>query len=66
MPSAAQTAFGKAFSIGVPMPNIPEMGQVWTPMNNAINLAVQGHATAQTALNAALQQIKAGIAKANQ
>ncbi len=64
--SPAQVAFSKAFSIGVPMPNIPEMSQVWTPMNNAITLAVQGHATPQTALNAALQQIKAGIAKANQ
>jgi arabinogalactan oligomer / maltooligosaccharide transport system substrate-binding protein len=64
--SPAQVAFSKAFSIGVPMPNIPEMNSVWTPMNNAITLAVQGHATPQTALNAALQQIKAGIAKANQ
>jgi len=62
-PSAAQVAFSKAFSVGVPMPNIPAMAQVWTPMNNAINLVVQGHAGPATALNAALQQIKAGIAK---
>lgn len=65
-PSAAQAAFSKAFSIGVPMPNIPEMSQVWTPMNNAINLAVQGRATPQTALASALQQIRAGIAKQHQ
>lgn len=64
-PSPAQAAFSKAFSIGVPMPNIPEMSQVWTPMNNAINLAVQGRAQPQTALAAALQQIRAGIAKQN-
>jgi maltose-binding protein MalE len=63
MPSAAQVSFSKAFSVGVPMPNIPEMSQVWTPMNNAINLAVQGHASPQVALTGAVQQIKAGIAK---
>ncbi|HEY8283390.1 MAG TPA: extracellular solute-binding protein [Chloroflexota bacterium] len=62
-PNAVQAAFSKAFSVGVPMPNIPAMSQVWTPMNNAINLAIQGHASPATALNAALQQIKAGIAK---
>jgi arabinogalactan oligomer/maltooligosaccharide transport system substrate-binding protein len=61
--SPQQVGFAKAFSIGVPMPNIPEMSQVWTPMNNAINLAVQGRAAPQTALTAAVQQIKAGIAK---
>jgi len=63
MPNSVQTACARAFSVGVPMPNIPEMSTVWTPMNNAINLAVQGHASVQTALNAAVQQIKAGIAK---
>ncbi len=62
-PDPVQSAFSKAFSIGVPMPNIPEMAQVWTPMNNAINLTVQGRAQPQAALAAALQQIRAGIAK---
>lgn len=62
-PNPVQAAFSKAFSVGVPMPNIPEMSQVWTPMNNAINLVVQGHASPATALNGALRQIKAGIAK---
>src|SRR6185437_9501610 len=62
-PNPVQAAFSRAFSVGVPMPNIPEMSQVWTPMNNAINLVVQGHASPATALNGALRQIKAGIAK---
>jgi arabinogalactan oligomer/maltooligosaccharide transport system substrate-binding protein len=64
--SPLQIGFAKAFSNGTAMPNVPEMSQVWTPMNNAINLVVQGHASTQTALSAALQQIKAGIAKQHQ
>jgi len=33
--------FAKIFPLGVPMPNIPEMGKVWAPWNNAIQLAIQ-------------------------
>jgi len=33
--------FSKVFPLGTPMPNIPEMGKVWGPWGNAINLAVQ-------------------------
>jgi arabinogalactan oligomer/maltooligosaccharide transport system substrate-binding protein len=61
--SPIQIAAAKAFSIGVPMPNIPEMSTVWTPINNAITLAVQGKASPQTALTSAVAQIRAAIAK---
>ncbi len=33
--------FSQVFPRGVPMPNIPEMGKVWGPWGNAINLAIQ-------------------------
>jgi arabinogalactan oligomer / maltooligosaccharide transport system substrate-binding protein len=63
--SPLQAAATKAFSVGVPMPNIPEFSNVWTPIQTAINQVVQGHASAATAAPAAVQQIKAAIAKAN-
>ncbi|TBH21168.1 maltose ABC transporter substrate-binding protein [Thermus thermamylovorans] len=33
--------FSRVFAQGAPMPNIPEMGKVWGPWSNAINLAIQ-------------------------
>lgn len=33
--------FSAAIAVGSPMPNIPEMGKVWGPWGNSINLAVQ-------------------------
>ncbi|WP_337845711.1 maltose ABC transporter substrate-binding protein [Thermus sp.] len=33
--------FAQVFPLGTPMPNIPEMGKVWGPWGNAINLAIQ-------------------------
>ena len=35
------TGFGKAISAGTPMPNVPEMGQVWAPWGSAVALGVQ-------------------------
>ena len=64
--SALQQAAAKQFAQGVPIPNIPEMGQVWTPFGNALALIAQGRATPEKALPAAVAQIKAGIAKLNQ
>lgn len=61
-----QEAAAKAFAAGVPIPNIPEMGQVWTPMGNAITLVVQGRTTAKVASVTAMLQIRAGIAKLQQ
>lgn len=40
-------------NLGVPMPNIPAMAAVWTPMSNALQTLVQGKSTpAQTAADA--------------
>ncbi|GGJ28086.1 sugar ABC transporter substrate-binding protein [Deinococcus roseus] len=33
--------FGAAIAAGTPMPNIPEMGAVWSPWGNAITLSVK-------------------------
>ena len=45
----------------VPMPNIPEMGQVWDPMAKSLQTVVTGKATPKAALDSAVEQIKAGI-----
>ena len=46
-----------------PMPNIPEMGQVWTPMANALTLVVKGQLSPADAAHQAVAAIKAAIAK---
>lgn len=33
--------FSRAIAAGIPMPNIPAMGQVWTPWGNAVTLAAK-------------------------
>ncbi|HEX6509912.1 MAG TPA: extracellular solute-binding protein [Chloroflexota bacterium] len=48
-----------------PMPNIPEMGDVWTPAKSAITLVVKGQASPSDAAKAMVQQIKQAIAKAH-
>ncbi|MGG1396711.1 extracellular solute-binding protein [Bacillus salipaludis] len=45
----------------VPMPNIPEMGQVWKPMADSLQTVVTGKATPKNALDDAVKQIKANI-----
>ncbi|WP_408010653.1 extracellular solute-binding protein [Pseudalkalibacillus sp. A8] len=46
---------------GVPMPNIPEMGQVWEPMANALQLIVTGKQEPQPALEDSTKTIKQQI-----
>lgn len=46
----------------VPMPNIPEMGQVWDPMAKSLQTVVTGKTEPKAALESAVEQIKAGIA----
>lgn len=48
-----------------PMPNIPEMNQVWTPMGNALTQINKGQATPAAAARAAAAQIQADITKAH-
>jgi maltose-binding protein MalE len=51
-------AMGEAGAEAVPMPNIPEMGSVWTAWNNGITLAVTGEQSAQDSMTDAAQQVR--------
>jgi arabinogalactan oligomer / maltooligosaccharide transport system substrate-binding protein len=46
----------------LPMPNIPEMGQVWDPMAKSLQTVVTGKTEPKAALESAVEQIKANIA----
>ena len=48
----------------VPMPNIPEMGEVWDPMAKSLQTVVTGKQEPKAALDAAVKQIEDNI-KAN-
>ena len=48
-----------------PMPNIPEMQQVWPPMATALSSLVKGQVSASGAAHIAVQTIQADIAKAH-
>lgn len=67
-PIIAEYPVAKAVAIqsqrGVPMPNIPEMGMVWEPMANALQLIATGKQDPEAALNDAVETIKTKI-KAN-
>jgi maltose-binding protein MalE len=45
----------------IPMPNIPEMGSVWTAWNNGIALATAGTQTPEAAMTDAANQVRALI-----
>ena len=45
-----------------PVPNVPEMGLVWTPVNSAFELAAKGDKTSAQALFEAAEVVKAAIA----
>ena len=56
--------FGAAIAKGIPMPNIPEMGQVWGPWGDAQNLIIKSaNANAADLLGKGVEQIKAAINK---
>ena len=54
-------AMGEAGANAIPMPNIPEMGSVWTAWNNGIALAVTGDQTPEEAMTDAADQVRALI-----
>ncbi len=54
-------AFATQASRGVPMPNVPEMGQVWDPMANAITIMLNGEADPELAMELAVEQILENI-----
>jgi arabinogalactan oligomer / maltooligosaccharide transport system substrate-binding protein len=55
------SGFAQQAKLGVPMPNIPEMNQVWEPINNAFNFIATGKQTPEQALNDAVKIIKEKI-----
>lgn len=54
-------AMGEAGASAMPMPNIPEMGSVWTAADNGITLAVTGEQTPEEAMGDAAEQVRALI-----
>ena len=50
-------AMGEAGANAIPMPNIPEMGSVWSAWNNGITLALTGDQAPEEAMNDAAQQV---------
>jgi arabinogalactan oligomer / maltooligosaccharide transport system substrate-binding protein len=55
-------AMGQAGVNAIPMPNIPEMGSVWSAANNGIKLAMTGEQTPEAAMKDAADQIRTLIA----
>lgn len=51
-------AMGQAGANAIPMPNIPEMGSVWSAWNNGISLALTGDLTAEESMMDAASQIR--------
>lgn len=51
-------AMGEAGANAIPMPNIPEMGSVWSAADNGITLAVSGQQTPEDAMKDAAKQIR--------
>jgi maltose-binding protein MalE len=57
-------AMGQAGINAIPMPNIPEMGSVWTAADNGITLAITGKQAPDAAMKDAATQIRSLIAGA--
>lgn len=57
----AAKAIANQSEIAVPMPSIPEMAQVWTPVDSAIQLSLSGKQDTKEALDNAAQQINDAI-----
>ena len=57
-------AMGQAGVDAMPMPNIPEMGSVWTAADNGITLAVTGEQTPEQAMKDAATQVRSLISGA--
>ena len=51
-------AMGEAGANAMPMPNIPEMGSVWSAADNGISLAVTGQQTPEEAMTDAANQVR--------
>lgn len=66
-PQVANNTVLKAFRAqvdnGVPMPNVPEMTMMWSPVTTAMNAIVQRAATPKAALDNAQKNVVAAISK---
>ncbi|MBA2133473.1 extracellular solute-binding protein [Capillibacterium thermochitinicola] len=66
MPEFQQNKTIQAFAIqatrSIPMPNIPEMREVWDPMANAITFVLRNNQKPEEVLPICVEQIKEGIA----
>jgi maltose-binding protein MalE len=51
-------AMGEAGALAMPMPNIPEMGSMWSAWDNGIALGVQGQQTPEEAMTDAANQVR--------
>lgn len=64
-PAIAENEGAKAVAeqsqYAVPMPNIPEMAEVWKPMADALQTVVTGKSEPKKALDSAVEQINANI-----
>jgi len=56
--SARESAMGAAGTNAVPMPNVQEMGSVWSAWNNGISLALTGELPAEESMTEAANQVR--------
>ena len=54
-------AMGEAGTNAIPMPNLPQLGSVWSAWNNGITLAITGQLTPEESMTDAASQITALI-----
>lgn len=61
--NAVLKAFRAQVDRAVPMPNVPEMTLMWSPVTTAMNAIVQKASTPKAALDKAQKEVVSGIAK---
>jgi arabinogalactan oligomer/maltooligosaccharide transport system substrate-binding protein len=61
--NATLNAFRAQVDLAVPMPNVPEMTLMWSPVTTAMNAIVQKASSPKAALDKAQKDVVAGIAK---
>lgn len=61
--NAVLAAFRTQVDTAIPMPNVPEMTLMWSPVTTAMNAIVQKASTPKAALDKAQKEVAGGIAK---
>lgn len=56
-------AFRKQVEVGIPMPNVPEMTLVWSPVTTAMNAIVKKAATPKAAMDNAQKEVAEAVAR---